>query len=387
MDLKLTEIQELLLDSARSLFSTRVDADRLRAVEASDTGYDSGLWDTFTELGWQGLTAPESAGGSGGSVLDLGLLLEQFGRNAVASPFLQAVTASLVADRAGDTPAAAALVADIAGGGRAVLVDTSEPERHPVAQRDGDGLQLSSGRLLVEWAEAAGTLVVPALVDGGVVLAAVPRDARGLEVTPARTFDNERVAFVRLDRVEVRPEGLLTGAPLSVEAWQDERALAHLLRACDVLGASERALEMTVEYMKVRKQFGVVLGAFQAIRHMCANMRIELDGAQLITRSALWRATAGLPFATQAEMAAFFVRRTADHVLADCAELHGGIGFTLEYPLQFYYRRAKAQSLRLGPVTRQLASIADRVLPADGEPFRSGLMDWPVTERQEAVSA
>jgi alkylation response protein AidB-like acyl-CoA dehydrogenase len=387
VDLKLTETQELLLDSARGLLAAEVDPDRLRELEASDTGYDAGLWGRLVELGWTGLTAPESAGGAGGSVLDLGMLLEQLGRHAVPSPFRQAVTASLLAQRVGDGAAAAALVEDVAGGARAVLADSSDPARLPAARPSGGGLALSSGRLLVEWADGAATIVVPARSDDGIVLAALPAGAPGLEVRPARAFDNERVALVRLDGVEIAAGQLLTQRPLSEREWQDERAVARLLRACDILGTSERALEMTVEYMKVRRAFGVVLGSFQAIRHMCANMRIELDGAQLIVRYALWRAGAGLPSGKHAEMAAFFVRRTADHVLPESAELHGGIGFTTEYPLQFYYRRAKAQSLRLGPPTQQLAVIADRVLPPPGEPFRSGLMEWPVLERLEAVSA
>jgi alkylation response protein AidB-like acyl-CoA dehydrogenase len=366
MDLRPSDSQRLLAESARSLLAKRVDQARLDADESDARGYSVELWDELVDLGWTGLLVPELLGGAGSDVLHLGTVLEELGRSAVASPLRACVAeAGLAALRLGDTPAADALGREIAAGeALAVLHAASDTALLARAREIGnDGLVLDAPTRVLEWAGAADTLVVAALLDEErAVLVRVSPHQDGVEVRPAESFDNERVALVTLAGARVGRAARLTERHVERGVLLDALALVAALRATEILGGVRAVLEMTVSYVKDRRQFDRPLGAFQAVRHRCADMATEVDALWLLTSEALWRASAGLPYRRAAAAAAVFAARAAERVLMGGSQLHGGIGFMSEFRLHWYYRRLKAQQLRLGSLSELMGWTGDELL-------------------------
>jgi alkylation response protein AidB-like acyl-CoA dehydrogenase len=169
---------------------------------------------------------------------------------------------------------------------------------------------------------------------------------------------------------------------LAEEDWRAERALLDVLRAADVVGACERALDLTVAYAADRRLFGVALATLQAVQHMCADMRIEIDAARLMVYRAVWLDEVGDPDTVlQTLRAVLIAARMAARVGPTAGQAHGGIGFTREYPLQFMYTRTRAQGLRFGPTDALLRAIGDLMLPPGFRGrFDSGVMRWPVVD-------
>jgi alkylation response protein AidB-like acyl-CoA dehydrogenase len=175
-------------------------------------------------------------------------------------------------------------------------------------------------------------------------------------------MDHERVARVELRNVEIPAGQALNADWLSPADAEDILACGRLLRAAEMVGGMEQVVDMTVAYVSARRQFGRPIGTFQAVQHACADIRTELDAAHLATWEALSRADRGLAFRANAAVACFAVGRAFERVVSRAAQLHGGIGFMAEYPLQLYFRRAKAQRIRLGTTRFQLENVAQELL-------------------------
>jgi alkylation response protein AidB-like acyl-CoA dehydrogenase len=353
MDLRPTDSQRMLAEAARGLLAGRVDRAALDAAAASASGYDRGLWHEIVGLGWTGLLAPEHLGGAGSDVLHLGTLIEEVGRCAAALPLRSCVAgAALLVSRLGEGAAADACTRAIAAGQLlAVLHAPPGPARLGRVQELGSGaLALTAPERVVEWAEQADALLVPAILDDGrgAILALVRPGQPGVTVRPAESFDNERIARVRVDGARVEPGEALNAQPIESDALDDALALVAVLRAAEILGGTRAVLEMTVGYVKDRRQFDRPLGAFQVVRHRCADMATEVDALALLTAEALARASTGIPHRRIAAATAVVAARAAERVLMAGSQLHGGVGFITEYRLHWLYRRLKAQQLRLG---------------------------------------
>lgn len=362
MELTLTEDQRALVDSVVGVVAKYAPIENASAVAATPSGYSAELFDQAVGLGWTGLGLEDA------SVLELALVLEQFGRQAVASPYPAMMAAGLVVHRLGTTDRARELVGRIVTGTRATLVTPVHGRAEPA-----DGRVRGEFRA-VEWADGAAEFVVAVPVPDGVRLVAVPATADGVTVTPTAAMDNERVGTVTLD-VAVDADAELGVAEPA--AWRSATLLGAALRAAEIAGGAERALAAAVEHVQQRNQFGGPIGRFQAVQHHVANMRMDADAATLLTRSAVWRAAVGRPFERQAAMAAWFAGTAAERVTSTTNQLHGGIGFMREYWLHHLFHRAKAQQLRLGTARAQLAVLGDLVLEAHARGFRAEFVDWP----------
>jgi alkylation response protein AidB-like acyl-CoA dehydrogenase len=371
MDLRLADTDQLLCDRARSLLAAEAGPDCLAAWEASDDGFDRALWRRIVDLGWPAVALPDEHGGGGGSLVSLGVLASEIGRAAYPSPFLAVAGAGLVAARLGTTKRASAVVEAIARDGATIALAWSAGL---TAERHNDGLRLS-GRALVDWAEAAGTLVCLAPVAGeaggtagheappdpGVAVVAIDPHTPAGRIESRRPFDNERVALVELDGVEVGgADFLVPGGVVAAADAAEAVGAIRLVRAAELVGIAEKILEMTAAYVTTRRQFGVPLGTFQAVQHACADVAILVHGARLATDEGL-SSDGRRPCRTTGALAAWLAGRAAVAAAVTGAQLHGGIGMIRDYPLHFYYRRAKAMQLRLGSAADQLEELA-RVL-------------------------
>ena len=351
MDFDFTQEQVMLRNLTRE-FMTRESGPRaVRAMMDDPTGFSPPVWQQMAEMGLQGLAIDADHGGQGLGAIDQAIVLEEMGRAALPSPyFATAVLAATAIAAGGQEAQQARLLPDIAAGRTKASLAFLErrlawtPEAIELqARRDGDGYVLSGEKRFVPWAHVADIVLVAARTDNGLSVFAVPREAAGVQIANNVEMDRtSRSSTVTLDGVRVSADdviGRIDGGWAVLEAVLQRAAVAA---AAEMLGAARRCMEMSVEYAKVRHQFGQPIGAFQAIKHMCAEMLLEVENAHAATYYAAWALDAGSPDAAlAASVAKAYVGDASRKVCGNSIQVHGGIGFTWEYDLHLYFKRAK----------------------------------------------
>jgi alkylation response protein AidB-like acyl-CoA dehydrogenase len=365
VDFSFSPDQQLLKTSARAFLDEHVKPAEVRRLWEDPRGESEALWKEMAELGWLGLALPEDAGGSALGLVETAILQEELGRAACPSPYLPTVLAAMAIDRFGNAAqkshwlpavasgAARATVAlmerDLAGG--AAAVQTRADER-------GGKVLLTGVKQFVPWAHVADVILVPARRGTALSVYAVERSAPGVAVSPLTGMD----PGTRLGRLT------LEGAAVAAEAALPGDAFDFLLQhgavgaAAEMLGAARRCLDMAVEYAKVREQFGQPIGSFQAIRHKCAEMLLEVENSHAATYYAAWALASGAEDGVlAASVAKSYVNDAARRVCGDAIQVHGGIGFTWEYDLHLYFKRAKALEPQYGDAEHHRELIVRRV--------------------------
>ena len=340
----------------------------MRETAKAPDGIPRALYARMAELGWMGLLVPETDGGLGLSTLDLAVVLEELGRAAAAGPFLptQLVIHALL--RAGSAAQRTAwLPRLVAGECFAALAYLEESDRHDpggialAARRTRDGWRLAGTKLFVMGVPGAELLLVAARTGrNGISLFLVEASAPGVRVRPAETIDlTRRVGEVNLRDVAVERGALLgrqdAGWPLLARLLD----LGALGVAADSLGGAARALEMAVEYSKVRQQFGRPIGSFQALKHMAAEMVAEIEPS----RSLVWYAAYTFDHRPHeaARAAAMAKARLGDvysRTVNRAVQMHGGIGFTWEHDLHLWFKRARWNEVAFGDPEYQRERVA-----------------------------
>ncbi|HEY2775530.1 MAG TPA: acyl-CoA dehydrogenase family protein [Candidatus Binatia bacterium] len=368
MDFGLTADQEQLRDAVRDYFARELPVSFARAMLEDDSGFTHAAWQGLSDLGWIGLAVPEDLGGSGLGLLDLVLAAEEGGRVALPGPWTTTVSLGLpLVLAAADDAQQRALVPEIAGGKRRIACAISE-ERGlwssdgiaMRAARDGSSLVLRGTKLFVPDAGEADTLIVVAQLDSGLGVFAMPTDMPGIAVAPMQTIDRTRRLFT-LDFDNVRLEaGCLLGGDAQDPALLDSVIdRAKVTMAAGMVGAADRALAMTVEYVGIREQFGRAIATFQAIQHRCADMKVAVEHARSLVYYAAWACDTGAADRRlAAAMAKAFASDACPRVAADAVQLHGGIGFTWEHDLHIYFKRLKADEQTYGDATLNRELVA-----------------------------
>ncbi|MBI2871906.1 MAG: acyl-CoA/acyl-ACP dehydrogenase [Chloroflexi bacterium] len=368
MDLLLTEEQEMLKRSAREFLEAECPTTLVRAMEEDERGYPPDLWSKMADLGWFGLGIPPQEGGEGGTVLDLGLVFEELGRALAPVPFYSTAVAALTVLEAGSPEQRQEFLPRIAKG--QIIMTTALAEHDPrlvaaavkarATPRGGD-YTLTGSKMFVENANVADWMIAvcrtseAARPEEGVSLLLVDRSSPGITLTPLRTLASDKQSEVAFQQVSVPAERLL--GPLNggwpVAEHMLERATA--LTCPQMVGAARKVTEMAIEYAKLRTAFGRPIGSFQAIQHMCADMVIWVDAAELLAREALWNMSEGLPATAEVSAAKAFANERCPVITAYANQVHGGISYTKEFDLQLWFRRVKAWELKLGttPVHRE----------------------------------
>ncbi len=360
----------------RSLFERSSSQLDVRAAMDSDIGYDAVLWRQLAEqIGVQGLALPEELGGAGYGDLELGIVLEEAGRALVCAPlFSTVVLAAKTLVRSENSAAQKSYLPRIAAGeciatlawideAAGAAGDPSAPT--PVTAREVDGSwRLDGVKLFVVDALAADLLLVSAQVGGEVALFALEAGSAGLERSPMSTLDLTR----RQGRVTLNG----ARAELLVESGRAATVLARVLDEARVLlsleqvGGTEYCLELAVEYAKIREQFGRPIGSFQAIKHRCADMLVELELAKSTAYNALWALAESTDdpdddLALAASMAKALCSEAYVFVATENIQVHGGIGFSWEHVAHLYFRRARSSAVMLGDARFHRELIAQRL--------------------------
>jgi len=347
MDFELSEDQLALQAAARSLLDDRADPQRVRAHLSSGQPIDAGLWQAMAEQGWLGVALAEGQGGIGMTWVEAAVLLEEIGRHTAPVPFLPSLLALTVLASAERGPTD--WLADLAGGERIGCVGWNKDPEAVTAVHSGDQWRLSGRIGPVEGAAVADVAVVA--TSGGVFavdLASVGRPSAepamdGTRVLSWLTFADTPATLLEGDELAV---GLL-----------DRGAVGA---AAELLGGAARVLEMAAQYAKDRVQFDQPIGSFQAVKHRCADMVVDVEGMRSSTWYAAWAIAAGEPDASiAASTAKVWCSDAAKRVMASGLQVHGGIGFTWEHDLHLYMKRSQFAGLSYGDAAFHRDRVAE----------------------------
>jgi alkylation response protein AidB-like acyl-CoA dehydrogenase len=358
LDLAFTEEQEMLRGVVRSLLTEHSSPSVVRAMEDHPVGYPSDLWKQMAALDLLGLLLPVDHGGSGMSLLEGVVLYEEMGRSLAPVPhFASCVACGGALAAGGDRAQRAKWLPRIAAGQAVLAPAWLEPDggfgprgvRTRAATGDaGDTFTITGVKRHVPFAAAATRLLVLARTgdgDADVDLFLVDPQAPGLTLTQQFSIASDTQYRVDLDGVRVTADDRIGPAGSGWATWSAVRDDALVLLAAWAVGAADQTQAMTVQYAKDREQFGKPIGAFQAIAHYLADRQAELDGARTLVHEAAWARSSGRPAARLAPMAKLFACRVLRDVTATAQQIYGGNGFTLDYDVQLYFRRAKALQL------------------------------------------
>jgi len=344
--------QILLRNSVRAALDEQCKPAHVRAMFDDVKGYSDQLWGEMAKLGWLGLPFPEEQGGAGLGLVELALLMEEMGRAAYPGPFFSTVVLGGLGIMLAGSPAQrdkwlSAIASGKARATAALLeehLDWDPASITATATKSGSGWTLSGLKRFVPWAHVADAVLVPARSPEGVSLFLVDPKVSGVTLKPMVGIDlATRWSEMRLDKVAVGADAMLGQPGTAGPLLESLLRRAAVISSAEMLGAARRCLDMSVEYAKVREQFGQPIGSFQAIRHRCAEMLLEVENAHAAVYYAAWALTAGAEDAAIASsICKAYVGEAARRVCGDAIQVHGGIGFTWEYDLHLYMKRAKA---------------------------------------------
>ncbi len=349
MDFGLTAEQQQLKESARSFLAKECPTARVRQIMASAEGASPELHNEIAKLGWNAVLIPADYGGAGLTMLDMAVLLEECGYAALPGPFLfSSVLAAWALAAGGSDRLKREWLPALAEGralGTVAIIEANDSlnsaDFSTMATREGGGFVLNGTKMFVPYAHVADFLLVAARTDeGNTALFAVKPGAAGIHVKLHNSLDlTRRVGIVELAGVMVNPDAMLRAGG---HLYDRLLAVGAVAMAADSLGGMERALEMAVEYSKIREQFGKPIGAYQALQHAAAEIVADLEPA----RSLLWYAAHAQDAVpadalrsasmVKARMCEAYMRNTDKAVL-----MHGGIGFTWDHDIHLWFKRAR----------------------------------------------
>jgi alkylation response protein AidB-like acyl-CoA dehydrogenase len=357
MALVLNEEQSMLRDSARGLISDKAPLAHLRQLrDAKDaTGFSRDLWRAFAEIGFSGLMIPENFGGSGLGCVEAGVVMEEIGRTLMPSPFLgTAVLAASALSRGGSVAQKSGYLPKIADGSLLAALAIDEGAKHRPLQtkmaavRSGNGFRLSGAKAFVVDGHTADLLIVAARTAGaagerdGLTLFLVDPKSKGIETERTAMVDSHNAARIVFSNVEVNTDGVLGEVDQGGALLEGVLNIGRGAVASEMVGLSEEVFGRTVGYLKERKQFGKLIGEFQALQHRAAQLYIEIE----ITRAAVLKALQTLDGNLENAGAAVAVAKaragsTATLAVQEGVQMHGGMGMTDQFDIGFFMKRAR----------------------------------------------
>lgn len=369
MNFAFSEEQDQLRQVVRDFMEVKSPESEVRRLMETEEGYDAGVWSQMAEqMGLQGLIVPEEYGGSGYSYVELIVVMEEMGRRLLCAPFFSTVAlAANTLIHSGDDAAKAAHLPGIASGATIATVAFTEQNGRwdaegitTEATADGDGWRLNGSKMYVLDGGAANLFIVAARTAAGVSLFAVDGAAEGITRTNLSTMDQTRKQ-AKVD-FENTPASLIGSDGGGWDVLERVLDLAVVALAAEQVGGAQECLDMSVAYAKDRVQFGRPIGSFQAIKHKCADMLLEVESAKSAAYYAGWCAAElndELP--TVASLAKAYCSEAYFHATAENIQIHGGIGFTWEHPAHLYFKRAKSSELLFGDPTYHRELLAQRL--------------------------
>ncbi len=368
MDFGFSEEQEQLRAAVRDFFAKETPVDYARAMTEDAHGVTPEVWREMAGLGWLGITVPVEQGGSGLGALELAIVLEEAGSVVLPGPLMSTLALAVPAlTPFAGSAAAAQRLSEIAAGSvrftRAFAEENGQwtPEAIGAeAVRESDGLRISGTKLFVPDAGAADVVIVAARFEGAYALVQVPAATPGMRVEAMETVDQTRkLHALELADVRVDSDALLGDG--AVEAATLERLIdiERVALSAELCGTAAAALQMCVDYLQIREQFGRTLATFQSLQHRMADMKVALENARSLTYYAAWALDRDAEDRSLAcSMAKAYAGEACSAAVADAIQLHGGVGFTWEHDLHLFLKRAKANEALCGDPAESRERVA-----------------------------
>jgi alkylation response protein AidB-like acyl-CoA dehydrogenase len=378
MDLGLSEQQEILRRTAREFLEAECPTSLVRELEHSEQGYSPELWKMMAHLGWLGQAFPPEYGGEGASLIDQVVLFEEMGRALLPGPLLpSSVLSGQALVRAGSEDQKAGLLTSMARGETIVTAPLPEPGFGPGdgglrLTAAGAGYVLNGALLFVPYAHITNYVLCAAGPNGngnapegpqapGITLLLVDARSPGLTVNLLESVADYKQHEVLFQDVTVPGERVVSQAGQGQSPLASAREWATVVQCAEMVGRAQKILEMVVEYSKVRVQFGRPIGAFQAVQHRCADLKVAVDGAQMVTHRAAWRVTQGLPCSEDVAMAKAAAGALSRMAVTAGHTIFAGIAFTMDHDMQMYTQRSKVAEANLGDTDFHLDRLGDQM--------------------------
>ncbi|WP_375201227.1 acyl-CoA dehydrogenase family protein [Hyphococcus sp.] len=378
MPLILNEEQEMLRESARGFLDEKAPVSALRKLRdtSDETGFDRGLWKEMAEMGWAGILVDEEHGGADFGFVGAGVLAEEMGRTLTASPFLStSILAATALKKLGSDAQKQSNLPNIAAGETLYALAVDEHRKHGPAktamkaEKHGNGFKLSGDKTFVADGHVADKIIVAARSAGaageqdGLTLFLVDAKSKGIEIERTQMVDSRNAARIRFDGVEATGDEVLGEVDGGYMALEGVLNAGRAGLAAEMSGSAQQAFEMTVDYLKERKQFGTEIGRFQALQHRAAHLYSEIELAKSAVLKALQDLDAhyGMagPICSLAKAKAGEVAKLASQ---EAVQMHGGIGMTDEFDIGFYMKRIRVAQEMFGDA----AFHADRLAQMRG---------------------
>jgi alkylation response protein AidB-like acyl-CoA dehydrogenase len=358
MDVSLSETQTLLRDSIRDYLRKEVPLSRVQEVERGG-GYDRDLWGYLQEAGYLALPFPEDFGGDAGELTDLAVLLEELTRRAAAIPFMETMVSAIAVQRKGDRAVAEELIKGIIAGTTTVSPAILEAnDKYDAISLEVSGGKITGEKYFVDYGQVVTHHLVAAKENGQIGLYVVDANAPEVTARPLKTIARTPQANITYQGVAARKAG-------GEDAYRFLLQLGRALAAIQCLGNAQEALDMAVEYVSMRVQFGRPIGTFQAVQHHCADMATMVEATRFLAYEAIWNVDRGTATDKALAVAKAQASRTSTYVPMQAHQLHGGIGITEEYGLHFFSRHGKERALAWGTFEECLGELADTIEEAE----------------------
>jgi len=368
MDFELDPDQQMLAKTVADFARNESPVARFRVLREDDIGYDPAVWQKMAELGWLGIPFSESVGGFGGGFVECAIALENLATTLVPEPYLASVVlGGMTLARAGNAAQHEAYLTPMIEGETSLALAYSEAQsRYDVgavettATPDGAGYRISGEKVWVLNGHHADQLIVSAIAPGGVTLFVVPREAAGVGVRVAKTIDGKKAAFVRFEGVAVAADARLGEEGAGTEVLDRTMDFAAAAAVAEGVGIAGTMLQMTVDYLGTREQFGVKIGSFQALRHRAVDMYAETELLRSISMAAMVRADDDDASARRSDISAakYQLATGGIWVAQQSLQLHGGIGVTDEHDIGLYFKRMYALNALFGDQEHHVARFA-----------------------------
>lgn len=378
MDFGFSEEQDMLRQAARDFLQENCPMAFVRQMMEDNRGYSPEMWKSMADLGWLGLAFPENYGGQGLGFVDLTVILEEMGASLLPSPFFSTVLLAGQSILLGGSEAQKqAYLPKIANGSLIATLAVTEPSgrfdaegvTEVKAAPSGDGFSISGTKLFVPDAHIADLLVVAARTKEsgdksfGISLFLVDGKAAGVTTTLLKTMDQTRKQCeVVFDNVTVKRDQLLGTLDMGWPVLHKTLSVATAALCAEMVGGAQRVLDISVNYAKERVQFGRPIGSFQAIKHKCSEMMLQVESAKSAAYYAAWAVDEDVPEAPLAiSMAKAYCSDAYRYTAGEGIQVHGGIGFTWEHDMHLYFKRAKYSEFTFGDASYHRELVAQEI--------------------------
>lgn len=378
MDFGFSEEQDMLRTAAHDFLAENCPTTFVRQMMDDEKGYSPDLWNQMAQLGWLGLAFPEEYGGQGFGFIDLTVILEEMGAALLPSPFLSSVIlAGQTILVGGSEEQKKTYLPKIADGSLIATLALTEPsgrfDAEGIAEVKAapaeDGFEISGTKLFIIDAHVSDVMVVAARTKDagdksyGITLFLVDSKAPGVTINLLKTMDQTRKqSEVVLDGVKVGRERIIGQVDMG---WPILRKVLHIACAAlcaEMVGGAQRVLDISVDYAKERVQFGRPIGSFQAIKHKCSEMMLQVESAKSAAYYAAWAIDEDVPEAPLAvSMAKAYCSDAYRYTAGEGIQVHGGIGFTWEHDMHLYFKRAKFSEFTFGDATYHREFVAQEI--------------------------